>query len=760
MIAEDVENVVKNLPRLQRPEAAVAEANQRQAQVIIPTPRGVVTRQLPNTPTNYIIPHAQSANWFKEVFNGYMTAQTVLFSEYATDTLKLLHAEDLELEHAYKHPQTSLDDSLLARKASIWLLAEYGNNSSSTLDQFLDALSMWSSFKPETVKVVNMVRMTAVFGTDAKFMLDKFKQETSEDIPSLETGEACVAIRWHNGHRIRTETRYLKSENIYSAAYNAVRILQDSVVRLSGVYDIPIPNICMRPVPVDIFTQDHFYRNMHNTSLDFFNMLIGTPSITYSQEVISRNASRILQPSKFIVRVCNRARGEDGISHPSSFHGAVIGLANKRNEIELFIQQSDASGIRPPLSKEDRSLGLHLCAVQAESMRLGPLISLFGTLGACGNIIHAPGSWIWVARPAVRPIQADLLNVFALHPCSHTSLLPARNELIPSFERFWKHTTELYKMIESGSNTFHKKLDSELVRSESPKSITTMDYYDNTSALITMMNLDTTSMRTTLGVVYVQVSMIQESHQFAENIKQAMSVLQNGVRATLYDMFKYNQEMIKQSIVTKYAKQEERDPLIQLSEIALDMASESLSKRQKTNASHALCATPERVKRILKACGLKSNMHVTLECSKSVAMQQERYTGVIHDIVLETTKSNSVVINIGPEVSRLIKRSSYQLFQRVLDDKLDNECSWPHHVEHALGMATAIALVSMKITDPIFMLTGSGNEQSVCVKKINLDGSLTLSSFDSMCAMKSPKVLIVQEVASTRVRISNTIRSD
>ena len=128
-----------SLPPIDCPDVAIAETSLgRQTFQSIPTPRGVVFKVSPGTPTTFKVPHKQSAPWFKEVFSGFMSAQSISFSQYATDTLKLLDAENKELEACAKSRALAADpctlggnhgndESLPPRPVGIWLLANYEN---------------------------------------------------------------------------------------------------------------------------------------------------------------------------------------------------------------------------------------------------------------------------------------------------------------------------------------------------------------------------------------------------------------------------------------------------------------------------------------------------------------------------------------------------------------------------------------------------------------------------------------------------------
>lgn len=734
------------LPQIELPDVAIAEANQRQSCSVIPTPRNVVTRLMPGTPTTYKTPHKQSASWFREVYNGFMAAQFVMFAQHANDILKLIHSENLELQAGFGHVSGTRtpDDSQVPRKVAVWFLGEYNGHNSNDIDTTLDSFAVWANSKFGGERVINHIRMSTAFGVDAKHILEVTKNELVEQFPDLEINQTCILIRWYNGHCIQSAIRLVEKKYNPYELYSPLKALQDTVVRLSGVYDIPIASICMKIISQDKTKLNDFYHILSEVSNEFFNLLVGAPSITFSKETIEKNASRILQPTGCIVRVCNKALGKDGLINPSCFHGAVLGFSNKRQEACKFLEQYDEEGIRPPISKDEHLLGLHLCAVQAESMQLKNTVSLFGILGVSGNPIHAPGSWIWVARPAVRPLQIDLLNVFSLHPCSKVSLLPSRKELVPAFERFWIHTTDIFKMITDGANSKH----STVPRSKSPVTISELELNEKDAILLTLMGIDLKSKRTMLGDAYAAVSEFQNTSHLVSNIFQAMTSL--GVQASLSDMFEYNQRAISKVRKFEDAKYDGDETFEKFAEVALDMSCNRKRKKPST-LSEPLCLSAERVRRILKACSLKSNIHLSIE--RGYGSIEQLGTTLQKIIFTSTSIPDEVLI---PKLSVLLQKPLVRLFDRIA-----KPVSWLDHVEKAIAQAAAISMVSMAKTDcMLFMVVGTKNQNEVFIKTVQLDGSITNGSLDDMCKIAHPKVIILQQIDEDKVRVVATNDSE
>ena len=744
-----------DLPQIEMPQPAVAETNQRKHMTTCQPPRGVVTRLLPSTPTTHPIPHELAANWFKQVHDGYVSANYVHFAKYATDPVKMLHAESLELTAAAKQ-NVELDQSLFPRRVGVWLLGCYGEHPSNFLDVLLDSMGRWATSKVQGSKMATILRMNAAFDTDAKYMLDATRYEFCSIQPhpsSLTSGDAMILLRWNDGNSIRAAYRRLDPKDCKQPNEYIMRLVQDNVVIMSGLYNIPLPKEVMVPFPTDKHIQNEFYIQLCRTHQDFFDLLVGTPSITFSQETRDRNASRILQPTGCMVRVCNKALGSERTKDASCFHGAVVGLANKRKEIMAFLEESDNEGIRPPVSKDERELGLHLCAVQAERFCLGSLITLFGTSGITGKPIHSPGSWIWVARPAVRPIQSDLLNVFSLHPCSRMSMLPGTPELVPAFERFWKHTTLIYKMIAEGESKLSTDDQYQRSRSPSPTQVYQIALKENDIAAIRLMQLDMQSKRTTLGDAYAQLCMIPSAHVVAENIKQAMARVPNGVRASLSDMFEYNTELIRNTFDSENAKRKSADALVFLSEVALDVASYcNRSKSQRLN--EPLCLSAERVRRILKACSVKGADHMNIDFGTGANPDHE---DLLESIIKKSVAYENTTTEKMASVSPLMKRSFKKAFKYEDPTVSASKGKWLATVENAVAAAASVAMVaSGAINTMLFLVVGTMNENEVLIKAVALDGSISGSSLDDMCRVSKPKVVILQQLAENRIRVTGT----
>lgn len=747
------ENVLQRIPS---PEVAVAETQQRMTTSTLPIPRGVCKPILHGVSPHIRKPHEHSANYFKELHSGYLCAQFVNVAEFATEPLKILTAETQELNRSIVEAQNgkrSVDDSLPARRVGIWLLADYGGYSCRSIDLLLDCLSTWSLFKVSSERVATKVRMSAMFGVDAKFILESISSELFETVKLESPGDTIVLVRWNDGAVIRSAFRKFDHTKAFGTLTNAMECLQDNVVRMSGVYDIPLPSVCMKPVNNELLLVNSFYHNVIKINDEFADLIVGNPSITFSKETVERNASRILQPTGCFVRVVNKALGKEGFNHPSCFHGAVLGFSHKRSESVRFIEESnDEHGIRIPISKYELQCGLHLCAVQAEGMQLNNLVSLYGSSGIAGKSIHQPGSWLWVARPAVRPLDAMLMNVFSLIPCKRETLIPLKQELVPGFERFWQHTTNIFKMIEDGKVNTHESILRP--RSPSPTSIAYNEVSDKDAAMLALMKVDMKSERTTLGDAYAQLAPHTGMESICENMKMAMSCLHNGPRASLYDMFVLNQQSISNSRNMDSSKRKSEECLMQLCEVAINIASDNQTLK-KVKTVQPLCLSAERVRRILKVISLKGSTYCTIDESGT---QTNELVHTFHDIVTTSTWTNDTDER-NESLAQLIKKP----FVSAMTDASESNSkeSFLTRIERAVALSSAVAIVASQCVNSLmFLVVGMQKNEEVYIKQVKLNGQIEPSSVDDIIRLTNPKVIVLQELTDKKIRISATKRAD
>lgn len=735
-----VEFSAPTLDQIATPQCAVAEAHQRRANLAIVSPRGILTRIHTSSPCNCTMPHTESAPWFRELHCGFMSAQFLGVATNPTDPLKLLSAETAEITAAaLKVPP--VDDSLPPRRVGCWLLGNTWSELSPTTDLFIDGFSSWGDSRHGGNRLTTSMRMSMLFGADAVFFLDQTKRENTTNIHTdLIPGTVRVLLRWHDGQRIQSVFR-----DVVNSEAPLVE-LQDTVVRLSGAYDVPISPHVMIPVLVAPVFQS-YYHNYSAVSTEFFQLLDGEQSITQSdvaQELQKTGCG--IRPVNVLVRVTDKRLGSAGLTDRTAFHGVLLGDEKKIEDIYRFVRQTDAQGMRLPIATQEVEYALHLCAVQPEAMRLCACVSLFGTLGVSGKAIHSPNSWVWVSRPAIRPITADLLHFFSIHPCSVESLLPVNKELVSSFERFWAKTTNTYRLLKRNTvamsltpSTSSESIDTVRIPSPTEDQSDPSDHED--TRILAAMNIDMKSTRTTLGDAYAYLVRHDGESALTKNIKSAIATL--GVRASLHDMLINNNRALKLASNDDGARRQYAEAMCALAESWIDGITglAPSAKRAKTGAQ--ICIEPERVRRILKACGVKAGMHYSIENGKAVDAK------VMTNLVIE-----AVTIKDRKAVEALLTRPFAKLMPGVAAKD-----SWLAQVEQCLAMSAAIALVASGNAENRLFLITSTLQKNLSIKTVALDGTVQSSDFNDMLRTVFPKVLILQEVDEKLVRVTSTTRS-
>lgn len=733
----------KRLPSIDAPDVAVAETMQQMSRKPVLPPRNVMKRLTPNIPSSFKAPHpTHAAKYFLEIYDGWICAQGLIVAEVATDLLKMWTSEKTELEASCTPNFKPVDGSLPPRKVAMWILGEYKDSPSRQIDLFLDAVSAWSQSRVDNHRTTTRLRMSAAFDADAKHALELSRRhgELVEHVVPLERGDVAIMLRWHDGTRIRAACTRV---NTLSAGLDSLdgvaQRLQDAVVRLGVSFGVPLGAACMRPIPAERLIPDAYYFNHVAIRDEFFDMLVCAPSVNLCPETVRKNASRILRPTGCLVRLCNKSLGNEGLNVSSCFHGAVIGFANKKREWTHFLNQLDDRGaLRVPTSADERELGLHMCAVQVEATQLNELVSVYGTCGIAGSPMHVPGSYVWIARPALRPLDPSLMNVFSLIPCDRESMLPSRKELVPGFERFWMHTTVLFNMVSEGSSE--------------PEDVHQLQGYDRApldaqdEAMIRLMGIQMQSPRTTLGDAYAYLSPVHGLEAVCLNIKQAMASL--GVRASLYDMFMLNQRSIEAYRSLDDSKRKSEENLMGLCDIALQLAYDGRRSKAQRVEQEPIKMSAEQIRRVLRSCALKAGTHCTLDAGFGSV---DDYGDALQEIVTSSTWSDVVP---AVNVDSLLRKPFAEIFKE--ECKLNKHVFVPR-VESAIALSSAVSLVSVQCVNPmLFLITSRKPDDCLWVKKVEADGSVTPSTLQSLWSATNPKVIILQELDRHRLRVTAT----
>lgn len=234
----------------------------------------------------------------------------------------------------------------------------------------------------------------------------------------------------------------LRAEFFQLASFNssdsALRAIQAAMLDARTHLRVPLPLAVAAHHPN---VQKFAWAQAHATATSvFFRLLEGEGAVVKHPAV--EQYGRSVDVTGVHVRFCSRALGESGLIDNSSFHGMLLADSEKLADVERFCDDHP-NGLPPP---DENTIGLllHTCAVQAEGFQLGQRVTLFDHHGKIGEPIRSPGSWIWRLSSAIRPVDAHLLEHFALIPCSPMSMLPGNKLLERPFREFFRRASDLF----------------------------------------------------------------------------------------------------------------------------------------------------------------------------------------------------------------------------------------------------------------------------------------------------------------------------
>lgn len=751
-----------DLPPIKNPSGALMYVQQRLVLRAIKQPRGIgeVTafeQHVNSTPTNKLSPHELSAPWFKEAYCSYHAAHSMLYCGEGEpmEALKLVTAEDAELRDAFteQHAPCGVDQSLKPRRVAIWLLGKQASFTQRIAKTFLhrvnDAVAHWAS------NICKTLRVTAAFGVDSDFVFKHFGHADA----ALAPNEIAVALRWCDGD-IRTVWTKLDFERaIALGGCGILSHFQATAVRLSGAHDVPVPPEIFIAVDHNDVPTNAFFVHQHNTSRAFAQLLRGEPSLPPC------DVGRTLTPLGIVTRIVNRTviHQSDGLDHASSFHGALLASLESVDAAVAFVAQRDM--LRLPSSAAERKLNLHICAAQVEHLHLCEKVSLYGSVGVAGKPIRSPGTWLWVSRPAIRPVDEALLGSFELIPCSKASLQPGAKELRPAFELFWQtEVSGLFKML--GGFKPRVAQTPPLTQSISvlvaPK-VESEKGADDPS-LLALFNLDikTPSQRTTLGEAYCYLTkhLVLGSTNVGcsamlDQLKTAMAAL--GVRASLSQMVELSTLALKRHLFADDSSYENGDTLHRFAEIALATTQKRCKKAQTSLESVVLAA--ECIRRVMHALCLKKGREIVLRSQVAVLEYVSEIINVMSDVVdnepitdperlksmtsalmacwTRPTSAHDFVANITTGVAKALAVASWQ------SKTATNNCATVFILQACALPTTATKKVSAKLF-------------KVCHTNRS---TLVASSMDELLSAPKVHMLLLQELGEYRVCVTATVPS-
>ena len=760
------------LPRMETCTGALATCAQRTERHIVEMPRGFNSshaRSASKSATT-LVPAARSALWFRELHAGYRSAQFVHAAAGLVSATQLLAAETLELQLANRRAEApdapGVDQSQAPRRLALWVLAHEDAAGLGTQgQQKLDALAHWARSRTDKgVPLATRVRMSIATGTDKDCVLARITAEGADaqamDLGRVPSGSCraawAVALRW-------SDAVGAMHSSIYTWRHSAVDTnahleqLQRAVCSLMAQYDL---HVCAGatlavpgPVPFNAWTT-------HSAAVDaeFVARLETAPSVTLSPAAAASDAPP-LEFTGVFVRVCEKKRGDDGVAHPSAFHGVLLSFGTHKQAAADFANAADPA-IACPCGPVEESMGLHLCAVQAQESALATSVSLYAHLGRFGEPIHAPYSHVLCESAAVRPVDQALLGTWDVRPCDKSSIIPSDATLQEPFRQHFARASALYLSLgtppppsgasgASGATRLQalssgEELDAMVARLPRAPAVNNPQAERDDLLIRLAFHVDMRSRRTTIGDAYGYLFDAGAPKPMMATMLSAMGQL--GVRASLNDMFQLTARAVRASGELTPQMALENTRLKRLADVCLEaIAAERGPTKCPRPAPQPLGAT-EHVRRMLSSLGLKKGREAALvpgmndaSISAAVAVVVETLAHFAHGSPLAAADAHHLV-----DKAFVPCRDAVASGKGGGSDGGAALSEWMQTTDHAVARAASVAVLRNGITNtPVFLVTARRGVGAVTVQRVAITPLLLPSSFDAMIAAPRACVLLL-----------------
>jgi len=764
----DTDVVFPTLDRIDAPHGALAAAQQRKGRMSMEWPRGFHQRRnMGGLPHVAWMPVYDSAMWFKQMHHAYRAANFANFAISPTDLAAFVVAENAELGYAAAHPRATHgpDGSLKPRMMAVWVGVPSTIGATCLGDRVLDAISHWSLYRPggaTSRPIASTVRLTALAGTDtADFLRRVANEHTRPPVAAPHDWTYGVTVRWVDqiSKCLRSETHVSNFMPVSSDAMLAD--IQQTVIRLVGLYDVPFPTTLMRQVLTRV-PEGSYPRGVNMVCDAFHNVTSGTPSVTLDRAASSGQTGP-LENTGVVVRLCERDLKDKGLAHPRSFHGALLCFGAAKSTAVAFTREgaATANGLRVPLGLQEESMGLHVCAVQAELSPLWDGVTLFGKMGRPGEAINPPGSSVWVESAAIRPVDAGLLGSFALYPCAKASLIPGNPALAEPFKRFFMLASILYTSLDSNNRTtlrknptFSSSDELEACDASLGQSCRRLDADEmrNERFMLAAFRVDLHSSRTTIGDAYAYLFDVGAPRGVVSMLLHGAGVL--GVSASLSSIIDLCRKHLKNNCTNNRNAEPnvaECDKLRRLVRVAMDALVDDCGSPAKRPKSIPI-ASAERIRRLIATMGLKRD-------ADSVAIG--RPVGL--DV------AQRAVQRIGTAVHRSTYNDAPPLaatqFVHLMANSatLETDDAWAEGVAQATFDAARSMLLELRAqntfnAEPVcFAIQARVGSNEVCIHRITIESGVCGSSLDAMISQKEPGLFIVQQLDNFKLRVTATV---
>ena len=416
------------------------------------------------------------------LYEGYMSSTSVQYASDAHSIAPMVHSEQVELEDACLGVIPE-DESALPRKCAVWLAITGGAVHAGASKMFLDAFSHIATTQlhqtPEdTARIASLVRMSAVAGADADWVLKTLAKESGVPINIVElsrTANMVLVVRWcYDVHGLTPEQRknyddgelrkMLTKRSEFVVLNNVLQLrrgvaeqcpyleaIATTLLSINQRYNLGMPAkmaACEKQV-----SRNAFVRNTILASKDFFNEMTGTPVRTLSQYASSRAFfNKLLEHTEVYVRIVPfdaETSAWCDVNDNRCFHGFLLSNPERKEDALVWAKENE-EGLPAPDPTFQLDWAMHLCCPWTERYSLKSKVTLYGSKGILRRPISPPGSCIEKTTPIVVPIEETLLKAYKLIPCSRDSTYPGFDKLMKPFEHVMMPVFEMYSDMRQG----------------------------------------------------------------------------------------------------------------------------------------------------------------------------------------------------------------------------------------------------------------------------------------------------------------------
>jgi len=669
-------------------------------------------------------PARSAAMWFRELHEGFRSAQFLQVTQAPTDAGRLVHAEAAELCAWHTAPNRVApgpDRSLPPRPLGVWVCVDPLLAPTATGARVLDACAHWAHMQDKYAKgdslLAHLVRISVVTGTCARTFLERAVAEGAlKDVLDASPKFVAVGVRWINAQGI-IQTRVLSEAGPPATGDLMLRAIQRLALRLCAEYSIPYPASLALPLLSQV-PRGQYQQRAALTDAAFAARLESPDSVTLTPAAATPGAATLTQCG-VAVRLSQKRLGDDGLTHESAFHGALLAFDSAKEQAAVHCG-GDAP-LDVPIGADEESMGLHVCAVQAKKESLEQAVSLYGLRGKPGMPINPPGSWVYNQSAALRPVDGALLATWDVRPVAPKSLEPGEAALAEAYRMHFARAGELYlrlgdqsapELASASSSRSASGLElTALIEPPPPAPETDPVTAHRNRQLCALMQLNPFSQRTTLGEAYAHLFESDAPPEVLRTMTHAMGQLPLGVSASLLDMHKFIQRSVTASHHVQQralddAESSKRIAAACLAALRHDCADQPLLKRPRANGN-GLAMPVDRLRRAMDLLGLKKGLEVVLK----PGMNAER-----------RNKAAQVVasaLGVAPLGARLDATSAAcTALEGVSMHRDEGELGdWLLEVEKAVATAVGLLACGNGVRNrPTFLITRDGADADAAVR--------------------------------------------